>query len=724
MAILNIRHWFHKRESALSSAEVGREQMSRFNARLKSDPKDLTNAITCFDSGNLGPLARLVEEYERRDDKMKTCSMKMKASVGRCDYSIQKREGFEDDPRAERHADILKRFWSTVRTTSTFKRNETGGFNLLKKQMMDAQSYGFAVHELVWTPTSDGELRAEFIQVPLWHFENRTGRLRFLPTPMHYIGTDMNPGEWMVTTGDGVGIAASLCACMKRMGLVDWMIYNERCGMPLLHGSTGAAFESDQWKNLNSAIRNIARYTQILTDTSTKIEAIPLGGGASIPYPQLIEWCDRAIASLYRGADLSTMSQGGEGVGASLQGDESDMLEQDACGRLSDTLNEAVDRFVIRYVTGDDEPLARIVVEPMSKPNVDTEIKIDSHLVSLGVKLSKNDALQRYGRTEADPNDPEDAALQQPQQSMQGSFGGFANESAGIPSHSSQPSRESQDVLNAFARDTGPAAEAIKDLLKNPSKEAADELLKNLPTLLPEDPALAAVIAEEMAKQFTDPAGQSLEAGRHTDSQDSQSLTNEARDTGYLVGANDEDIVAFANENGECESDDPPHCRVHGTPETRPISEQLAELGYKDKNDVYSKADVVSKDRVEQIVSGKLKEHCSVHEAVAALRTNPTVTNAFGKKVTFGDDMIIHYLGGYGRSNNQPDAKRLKELPMAMHAVINCRNPRLQYPKGVTPDPMNPPRGTQYVYHEKVGNGDMQCRAWVDTGKVKGWFVK
>ena len=106
------------------------------------------------------------------------------------------------------------------------------------------------------------------------------------------------------------------------------------------------------------------------------------------------------------------------------------------------------------------------------------------------------------------------------------------------------------------------------------------------------------------------------------------------------------------------------------------------------------------------------------------LQPNPMVKNAFGKDVTFGEDMILHYLGGYGRSNNQPDAKRLKELPLAMHAVKNDRNPKLQYLRGAIHDPLNPPHGTQYVYHEKVGNGDMQCRAWVDSGKVKGWFVK
>ena len=188
--------------------------------------------------------------------------------------------------------------------------------------------------------------------------------------------------------------------------------------------------------------------------------------------------------------------------------------------------------------------------------------------------------------------------------------------------------------------------------------------------------------------------------------------------------ANEDDAIALFLENGECESDDPEHCRVHGVPETRPPSVQLAELGYKDRADVESQARAVPRERIAKIVSGDLKEHCKVHESYAALMTNPKVKNAYGKEVTFGFDMAEKYVSGRGRSNNQPDVKRLKDLPLAMHAVKTCGSPRLQYPKGVAPDPLNPPRGTQYVYHEKTGNGDMQCRAWVDSGKVKGWFVK
>lgn len=61
----------------------------------------------------------------------------------------------------------------------------------------------------------------------------------------------------------------------------------------------------------------------------------------------------------------------------------------------------------------------------------------------------------------------------------------------------------SGDVLKAFAQDTGPAADAIRDFLDDPSQEAAEDLLRRLPGLI-EDRALAAVIAEEMARAMAE----------------------------------------------------------------------------------------------------------------------------------------------------------------------------------------------------------------------------
>ena len=413
------RFWFQKSGSELGGAEVEREQMGRFNALMGADPDKIVNAITAYNCGNIALMARIIEEYELRDDKMRTCSKKLRASVARCDYTILKREGFEEDKRAELHAQTLRRFWSGIKSTNRFKMDECGGFSLLLKQMMEAESLGFTVHELVWKVIGN-EITAEFIKIPLWHFENRTGKLRFLPTTNVTEGIEMREGEWMVSTGDAIGICASICACLKRCTLADWAVFCERCGMPFFIGKTSAAFGTKQWKNLCAALAAIGRDARIVTDRSTDINAVQTGGSGNQPYSSLVEWADRAISSVYRGADLSTMSGGAQSVGASLQGDEMGIIEQDACQRISETLHEQVEKFVIRFVHSDQEPLARIKIEPMKKPNIDAEIKIDEHLIRHGAKLSKTDALQRYGRSEALKNDKDGALTPEKEEQKNG----------------------------------------------------------------------------------------------------------------------------------------------------------------------------------------------------------------------------------------------------------------------------------------------------------------
>ena len=60
----------------------------------------------------------------------------------------------------------------------------------------------------------------------------------------------------------------------------------------------------------------------------------------------------------------------------------------------------------------------------------------------------------------------------------------------------------SEGVLEAFCKDGSKAAQEVLKLLEDPTAEKAAELIKKLPSLLPEDPALAAVIAEAMAEEF------------------------------------------------------------------------------------------------------------------------------------------------------------------------------------------------------------------------------
>jgi len=49
---------------------------------------------------------------------------------------------------------------------------------------------------------------------------------------------------------------------------------------------------------------------------------------------------------------------------------------------------------------------------------------------------------------------------------------------------------------------------------------------------------------------------------------------------------------------------------------------------------------------------------------------------------------------------------------------------RLKYPHGTTPDPLNPPRGTQREYHLPTDHGEMKVFVYIQGGHINGWHVE
>ncbi len=503
MGILS-KYFFQKRVTEMNLLRIEQEQRMRFNPLRNFDPDKLVRAIDAFRVGDLSDLSQIIDELETRDDMMTGCARKMRASVGRCPHQVLVKEGFENDPRATLHRDVLKRFWAGVEVTSAFCRNERGGMRLLKKQMMNAASRVYSVHEIVWEPLANGEISARFVQVPNWFFENRTGELRYLQSPGALSGSEMRPGEWLVTVGDGIGIAASVLAMSKTLSRNDWLLFSERCGQPGLHVQTAAADGSAAWEKIVSAVKSFGREWSMVSDEQTKLNPVSLNTGGELPYPPLMEVCNKGIAALYRGADLSTISGATpDATGASVQGDETDILEQDSCEMISETLNAQVSRFVIRFVTGDDVPLAHVSIAPSDRPNVDQDIKIDNHLESLGVRLSRNDALARYGRAEYDPDDKSDAPLVRKQAAQPGGLFNERKKPAATPLHDANNILET--MAKSLSADLRPVADRLAALLALPEDlraDAAKKLAADLPGLVPGDPEMAAVMEQALAEAF------------------------------------------------------------------------------------------------------------------------------------------------------------------------------------------------------------------------------
>ena len=431
MNILNgiRRFFFQKASTDFDANEAFRRNQLRYNALRALDPDVLVRHLEAFQRGDICGLERVIDEFEQREDKMRIGSFKMAAAVSSKPWKVQIRQGEEENPRAKLHQEHLTKFWNRVEATDAFCRNRKGGLRLLVKQMMSAQSRVYSVHDICWKVNGDGTLNATFTHVPAWCFENRTGRLRYIRNDCDTVGAEMPDGEWLVTVGEGVGIAAAVIAMAKRLSWNDWLLFSEKCGMPVILGNTNAQRDTPAWAAMSRAIRAIAPKTGLLADTGTTLNAVSMGAGGQNTYRELVDTVDRAISALYRGGDLATQSSGPDAAGVNAQAGESELMDDDGCKMVAETLRDQVEKFVIRFELGDFEPLAEIVINPPADTDdVEREMKIDTHLSELGVKLSKKDALARYGRTEAeDEND----ALTPPQTPPQGGFGGLANEKTG-----------------------------------------------------------------------------------------------------------------------------------------------------------------------------------------------------------------------------------------------------------------------------------------------------
>lgn len=384
----------------------------RFGRRTKFNPisnlsaASLTRALESFDRGDLREAALMWDSMSTRDDTIPSVKAKREKSVA---HKRLETVTLEKSPAADQHRDVLKAFWENARYVSAWDRSDAGGVQKLIRSMQTAVSYRYAMHHIVWRPSKDG-LRATFEAVPLWFFECREARMRFLPSGYGYDGIELDASEWLTSYGDGLMVAASIGYFCKRAVLQDWLRFSEKFAMPGVLGKTSAAQGTPEGDAMRSAVETFGNeWAAVLYGfdgaNTAGIELIQANGNpAAMPMPALIERVDKKIAALYRGADLSTMSSGSgsEGTGASLQGEEQDILERADAAERSEEL-QRVERTVIEWHFGRGvEPLAKTELIVPEREDQRLMLEATKTFVDLGARISVRESMERFGISEAD----------------------------------------------------------------------------------------------------------------------------------------------------------------------------------------------------------------------------------------------------------------------------------------------------------------------------------
>jgi len=457
-----------KTEERIPITRVERSTKYRFNPLPNLTPETLTTYHDQFRRGYLRGAALLWDEIEDTDDVLKVVAPKTKKAVARHGWEIIT---VEDSPKAQAHKKTLEYFYNSLSASSVLDLDERGGMPLLVRQMMDAYGKRYAVHEIIWRPTPDG-LTAEFRQAPLWFFERTSGRLRYLKDDTALTGEDLEEGGWLVTVGDGIMRACAVAYLYKHLPLQDWLIFSERFGQPAIKGESDGKPGDDAWEAMEEAVTDLAGGDSVVISAGSDITPIDFSMSGTLPYAELVDRMDRALATLWRGSDLSTLSRD-SGTGASLQADESEILETDHASNITDTLNEQVDRWVIKYQHGDAQPLAWLRIKTAVKEDLATDLKIDKGLDEMGYADELTALQKRYNRPTLRLA-PEGVAPSTPSTSQPSTSA--ANES---PSDDGATPALLDEARRLFAEATAADLAPIRDRLAQILEDTPDEALAN-----------------------------------------------------------------------------------------------------------------------------------------------------------------------------------------------------------------------------------------------------
>jgi phage gp29-like protein len=356
-------------------------RQSRFNPLRLLTPEWLGICLDQYDGGYFSQPGQLWEKMLQRDDTLASVWPKRRDEAAQRSWQIARLKG-ADDAEAAKHAAVLEFFYNHCSAVNSWSRSERGEFEKILAQMTHAVPYGFAAHHIVWrncgttqvegTKTTVPAYTAEFEFVPLWFLENTTGTLRFDQTGFGAAGQEMSAKEWMITSGDGLMLSASIAFMFKRLSFDDWTIFNERYAQGKAIGRTSAGPDSPEGKAMTAMMESFnGDMTAVIHNDPNPGGECPITimepkGTASVDaFSKFIERQDRKLSALFRGADLSTMSAGqGEGTGASLQSDEGDVLARADASMIGGALRFHVDRVVLEAAFGEGTmPLAYILID-------------------------------------------------------------------------------------------------------------------------------------------------------------------------------------------------------------------------------------------------------------------------------------------------------------------------------------------------------------------------
>lgn len=389
--------------SHIGMVRIRDEARMRYNPLKNLTPQRITAAMDNFNCGYLSDAAKIYAAIRRRDAVVQACVQKRKRATSRLAWTIV--EMGDDEAASKEHAAFLEDFYNNIKVTSAEDANKRGSMSMLVENILSALENKYAVSEIIWDVSRAPSLSAEVRHVPLWFFENTQGYLRFKRSSFDNEGKDLEPNGWMVSVYDSPLMeATAVCYIVKRFAQADWAAYSSRFGMPTPVYAANAKPNTPEWESAEHTLANLVNGCGMVIGAGENFD-LKQPAGTGQPFKTLSDAMDRYIALIWRGSDLSTLSAD-NAAGASLQAEESEILEDADCVLVEETLAHYLSLPALEWKFGRGvKPAAYLQLTRKNRKDKLNQISVYKGAAELGCNVAKRELYEALELREPEPGE-------------------------------------------------------------------------------------------------------------------------------------------------------------------------------------------------------------------------------------------------------------------------------------------------------------------------------
>ena len=270
----------------------------------------LARYLRTGDDGDAATMLQLAEEMEAKDERLGVVARTRRGHLTGKPWTIEPDEEYRKNEGAQKAATYCNRVL-----------RDMPAFAIALKHLATAIGRNLAACELVWRRSELVDIDA--VSSPRLTMDLEKGREIRIIDNEHALGYVPPAGKFIFHIPEPQPVSPFASTLMRAAGklwlikngnLADWASYNETFGMPWRIGRYPKDAPASLKDQMQEGLESLGTDAYGMFEQGWEIELVESSARASQPFGDLDERCDRAMAILFLGANLTTDTTGGTGT--------------------------------------------------------------------------------------------------------------------------------------------------------------------------------------------------------------------------------------------------------------------------------------------------------------------------------------------------------------------------------------------------------------------------